>query len=64
MKDKKNKPKINKLCSKCYNKCKQSADVILFSCPNYEYEPQQLELKFRYYRRRKNENNHRKIQKN
>jgi len=62
MKDKKDKKKINKLCSTCYKKCKQSAEVILLGCPNYEYEPQQLELKFRY-RRKKNENNNRKIQK-
>ena len=53
MKDKKEIQKINKLCLKCSKKCKQSAEVTLFICPNYEYKEQQLELKFRYYKKKK-----------
>jgi len=45
--------KINKLCQRCVNKCKQSADAILLSCPNYEYKPQQLEFKFSFRKKRK-----------
>jgi hypothetical protein len=52
MKDKKEIQSINKLCLRCAKKCKQSGDVTLFICPNYEYKPQQLELKFRYRRKK------------
>lgn len=42
----KKKIKINKLCKRCANSCKQPAFVILVSCPNFEYLPQQLEISF------------------
>jgi len=45
--------KINRLCQKCIHDCKQSADVILLGCPNFEYKPQQLEFKFKYPKKRK-----------
>ncbi|HCX72626.1 MAG TPA: hypothetical protein DHM37_02825 [Candidatus Cloacimonas sp.] len=59
----KNKPKseqnINKLCKKCIHNCKQTFEVILLGCPNFEYKSQQLEFKFVYPKRVKNENNSR-----
>ncbi len=51
--EQKNNKDINKLCAKCMKKCKQSAEVILLTCPNFEQRPEQLEIKFgsKKYRR-------------
>jgi len=53
---KKEERKINKLCVKCINDCKQSSDTILLGCPNYQFKPQQMEFKFKFPKK-KNENN-------
>ncbi|MCD4828756.1 MAG: hypothetical protein K8R90_04925 [Candidatus Cloacimonetes bacterium] len=37
---------VNKLCDRCLRKCKQSADVTLVTCPNFDPIPQQLTIKF------------------
>ena len=47
------KKKINRLCVKCINKCKQTEETILLGCPNYEFKPQQLEIIFKYPKRKK-----------
>ena len=40
--------KINKLCAKCTRKCKQSSDIILVKCPNFEKKAVQMEFKFAF----------------
>jgi len=47
------KKEINKLCSTCTEKCKQSINVILLRCPNYKFEQQQLEFKFTFTKKKK-----------
>jgi hypothetical protein len=45
--------RYNKLCEKCLNNCKQSPDKILLGCPNYQFKPQQLEIKFKFPKKEK-----------
>ncbi len=37
-------PKINRLCERCSNKCKQLARVTIVSCPDFEAKPVQMEI--------------------
>ncbi|MCK9556500.1 MAG: hypothetical protein PHQ78_00020 [Candidatus Cloacimonetes bacterium] len=37
--------KCNSICEKCLHKCKQLDTVQLLSCPRYEAQPVQLEIK-------------------
>jgi hypothetical protein len=57
------KTKINKLCQVCQYPCKQNDETILLGCKNYKYEPQQLEFKFSFARKKKKDyaNYNRKI---
>ena len=45
--------KINKLCAKCIGRCKQSSDIILLKCPNFEKKPVQMEFKFAFPKKSK-----------
>lgn len=56
---KKKPAEINKLCAKCERKCKQSAETILLGCPNFSFKPQQLEINFKYSKKKDHENHHR-----
>ena len=37
----------NKLCGQCENKCKQTKDIVLLSCPEYKEKAKQLTLDFK-----------------
>lgn len=34
--------KYNKLCERCYKKCKQAASVTIITCPDFEKKPVQM----------------------
>ena len=47
MAEKKEVTKLNKLCSKCSKKCKQTNVATLISCPSFKPKPVQLYFNFK-----------------
>jgi len=45
---------FNSLCQRCLNKCKQTKEIKLLGCPDYEKKPQQLQFNFSYRKKKKN----------